>query len=114
MSANEIFREANHLSLPVPADTPAGVAVRIGVLNGFTETPEGAGVGNIDGYASINLEGAFRVDVDGALTKGAPVYIVEADGSLTSTDNAGANPLFGASLSEKAAGIAPAVVKVLN
>lgn len=111
MAKNEVFSEANHLSLPVPADTAAGVAVRVGVLNAFTETPEGAGVGNVEGYASVTLEGAFKVDVTGALTKGQAVYITSA-GALTAT--ATDNALFGASLSEKGSGSGPAVVKVLN
>ena len=109
MATNEIFKEANHLSLPVPANTKAGVAVRIGVLNGFTEVAEGEGVGNIDGYASINLEGAFKVEVDGALTKGQAVYITSA-GALTAT--AGTNAVFGASLSAKGTGKGLAIVKV--
>lgn len=84
MALNEIFKEANHLSLPVPADVPAGSPVRIGVLNGFTETPEGAGVGNVDGYASINMKGAFKVEVEGALTKGQEVFITPTN-TLTTT-----------------------------
>lgn len=110
MATNEIFREANHLSLPVPADTPAGAPVRIGVLNGFTEVPEGEGVGNVDGYSSVNFEGAFKVDVAGAITnKGQAIYITGA-GALTVT--ASGNFPFGSALSVKGAGTGPAVVKV--
>lgn len=109
MAKNEVFKAANHLSLPVPADTPSGKAVRVGVLNGFTETPEGEGVGNIEGYASLNLEGAFKVDVTGTLTVGQVVYITPA-GVLTAT--AAGNFVFGASLRAKGTGVGPSVVRV--
>lgn len=110
MATNEIYREANHLSLPVPADTKAGAPVRIGILNGFTETPEGEGVGNIENHASINFEGAFKVDVVGALEKGQAVFI-KSDNTLTATV-AGSAARFGASLTKKGAGTGPAVVAV--
>lgn len=110
MALNEIFKKAEHLSLPVAADVPAGVPVRVGVLNGFTETPEGAGVGNIEGYASLNLIGAFKVEVAGALTKGQEVFITPA-GALTATAGTG-NFSFGASLSDKGAGTGLAVIAV--
>lgn len=110
MALNEIFKEANHLSLPVPADVPAGSPVRIGVLNGFTETPEGAGVGNVDGYASINMKGAFKVEVEGALTKGQEVFITPTN-TLTTTAGTG-NFSFGASLTERTATSGLAVVAV--
>lgn len=111
MAVNEIFKEANHLSLPVPADIPAGRAVRIGSLNGFTETPEGDGVGNVEGYASINMKGAFKVDVSGALTKGQVVYINPTTQALVAAAGVG-NFTFGVSLSNKGAGVGPAVIAV--
>lgn len=111
MATNEIFKLGTHVSLPVPADTKAGAPVRVGVLNGFTETPEGEGVGNIENYASINFDGAFKVDVAGALTKGQAVYITSA-GALTAT--AASNTFFGASLSAKGTGTGPAVVKPIQ
>lgn len=109
MSKNEVYKEANHLSLPVPADTKAGTPVRIGVLNGWAETPEGEGVGNIEGYASVNFTGAFKVEVAGALTKGQAVYITSAN-TLTAT--AASNALFGAALSAKGSGTGLAIIKV--
>ena len=111
MATNEIFKFGTHVSLPVPADTKAGVPVRIGILNGFSETPEGAGVGNIEGYASINFDGAFQVDVTGALTPGQAVYITSAN-ALTAT--ATGNALFGASLSTKGTGVGKATVKPIQ
>ena len=110
MALNETFKKAEHLSLPVGADVPAGSPVRIGVLNGFTETPEGAGVGNVDGYASINLVGAFKVEVAGALEKGQEVFITPTN-TLTTTAGTG-NFSFGASLTERTATSGLAVVAV--
>lgn len=110
MAMNEIFKEANHLSLPVPTDIPAGNPVRIGVLNGFTETPEGQGVGNVDGYASINMKGAFKVEVAGALEKGQEVFITPTN-TLTATAGTG-NFSFGVSLTERTATSGLAVVAV--
>lgn len=111
MALNEIFKRADHLSLPVPTDVPAGSPVRVGSMNGFTETPEGAGVGNINGYASINFVGAFKVDVAGALTPGQVVYINPTTRALTAAAGTG-NFTFGTSLVTKGTGTAPAVIAV--
>lgn len=46
MALNEKFRDADHLSAPVPAGTPKGAPVRLGGLNGVTVTARGEGVGN--------------------------------------------------------------------
>ena len=36
MALNEVFRDADHLSLPVPVGTLSGAPVRVGGLNGVT------------------------------------------------------------------------------
>ena len=41
MALNEVFKEANHLSLPVPDGTQSGTPLRIGILNAVAETDEG-------------------------------------------------------------------------
>lgn len=124
MALNEVFKEGNHLSLPVPDGTLAGKALRIGVLNAVAETDEGGttavvngitqitgGVGNADNFASLSLVGAWELDVTGALTVGQAVYITGAN-VLTAT--ATGNFLFGAALRAKGSGTGPVVVKVLQ
>lgn len=115
MAKNEIYKEANNLSLPVPVGTKSGDPVRIGGLNGVAQVDEPTAYlatltggynespsSNKPGYASIKLNGAHRFPVATAtaLAVGAPVYITPAN-ALTTTDNSGANALFGYALSVK-------------
>lgn len=110
MALNEVFRDADHIALPVAADTLAGTAIiTAGGLKGVTETPEGQG-GNIDGEASVSLKGAYRLPVTGAVAKGAAVYIPAAGGALTAT--ATGNVLYGHALETKGSGTAPIVVRI--
>lgn len=127
MATNEVFKVGNYVSLPVPVGTLSGAPVRIGGLNGVAQTDEptaeltGKGPyvksksGNIKGYASIALEGAFYLQVPGntALTVGAPVYITPAN-ALSTTDNSGANPVFGHALTAKAGAPGKVVVRISN
>jgi hypothetical protein len=103
MARNEVFRDADYLSLPVPDGTVSGAAVRIGELNGVTATAEGGG-GNSPGYASVWLRGAHDLLVATSTTRGVgdPVYIT-AGGVLTpaSADGETDNGLFGHALSPK-------------
>lgn len=117
MARNEVYKDADYLSLPVPVGTKSGAPVRIGGLNGVAQVDEPtaylastttpayneAPSSNKAGYASIALKGAWRLPVATAtaLAIGAPVYIVTASNTLTTTDNSGANPLFGHALSAK-------------
>lgn len=124
MALNEIFKEANHLSLPVPDDTKAGKPLRIGILNAVAETDEGGatavvngitqitgGVGNKDNFASVSHVGAWLLPVTGTLTVGQAVYITSAN-ALTAT--ASGNFLFGAALRAKGTGLGDVLVKVLQ
>ena len=128
MARNEVYKDADYLSLPVPTGRLSGSAVRVGGLNGVLQTNE-ASVDNPDGdynkapssnepgYASVALKGAFRIPVGTttALAVGDPVYIVTASGNLTTTDNTGANPLFGHALSAKGtAANQPVIVRIAN
>lgn len=107
MARNEVFRDADHLSLPVPADTPAGTPVIVGSIIGITETKEGEG-GNADGYASVWRKGAHKVSVTGAVASvGLPIYITSSN---TLTTTATANTLWGYSLATKGSGTADLVV----
>jgi predicted RecA/RadA family phage recombinase len=126
MARNEVFKDANYLSLPVPVGTLSGAPVRVGQLNGVAQTAEptaylagtaSAGAeawlvpgnyneapsGNKVGFASVALVGAFNIPVatTTALAIGDPVYIVTASNTLTTTSNTGANPVFGVALSVK-------------
>ena len=103
MARNEHLRNANHVSLPVPAGTAPGSPVRVGVLNGVTQTSRATtsewGGGNAAGEASVWLDGSHYLEVAGAITEvGQAVYIV--DGALTATAEGG--DLFGAALATQA------------
>lgn len=103
MARNEHLRDADHLSLPVPAGTVSGDPVRVGVLNGVAQTDRATdanwGGGNATGEASVWLSGSHHFDVVGAVDEvGQAVYI--ADGALTATAEGGA--LFGAALATQA------------
>lgn len=114
MARNQVYKEADFLSLPVATGKLSGSAIRIGGLNGVLLTNEGsvddgsntydkAASSNEAGYASVALKGAFRLPVSTTTTRaiGDPIYIITATGVLTTTDNSGANPLFGHALSAK-------------
>lgn len=124
MALNEVFKEGNHLSLPVPDGTTSGKALRIGILNAVAETDEGGatvvvngitqntgGIGNKDNFASVKLTGVWELEVTGALTVGQAVYITGA-GALTAT--ATGNFLFGSAIRAKGTGLGPAIVKILQ
>lgn len=131
MARNQVFKDADYLSLPVPVGVVSGQPVRVGGLNGVAQTDEAtafingttnppyneAPSGNRPGYASIALKGAFRIPVATATTLnvGDPVYIVTASNTLTTTSNSNANPVFGYALSAKpgVAG-APVIVRIAN
>ena len=127
MARNEVFKNADYLSLPVATGALSGSPVRIGGLNGVLQTNEGsvdkpagdyneAPSSNEAGYASVALKGAFRLNVTTATTLavGAPVYIITATNVLTTTDNSGANPLFGHALSAKGNTAGPVIVRIAN
>ncbi len=113
MARNEVFKNADYLSLPVAEGVESGDPVRIGGLNGVAQTDRGAALdasapyvqdisGNVAVYVSVALKGAFLLPVSTTTTLaiGAPVYITSA-GVLTPTDNSGANALFGHALTPK-------------
>lgn len=131
MAQNEVFRDADHLSLPVPAGKKAGDPVRIGGLNGVCETDRANlgvatlnadgtlnpaynyGGGNPDGQASVWLKGAHVFTVAFAVANvGDPVYIL-ADGSAL-TGTASGNNLYGYALTTKSAPSGPLTVRIAN
>lgn len=125
MARNEVFKDANYLSLPVPTGRLSGQPVRVGGLNGVLSTNEGsvdkpagdynkAPSSNEPGYASVALVGAFRIPVSTTTTLavGDPVYITST-GILTPV--ATSNNLFGHALSAKGATAdQPVIVRIAN
>lgn len=115
------------ISLPVPAGTKSGDAVKVGSFVGVAATnradstvtpiPEFGG-GNADGYATVLIDGAYLLTVDGAVAgPGTPVNI-SGTGPFTLSTAAGGT-LFGYTVpgpnnkyASKATGSGPAVVRV--
>ena len=112
MALNEKFRDADHLSAPVPAGTPKGAPVRLVRLNGVTVTACGEGVGNGPGNATVCLKGGYEFEVAFAVTNfGDPIYITPAN-ALSGT--ASGNALYGHALTTKAAAAGPLTVRIAN
>ena len=117
MAKNEVYKDADYLTLPVANGLLSGSPVRVGGLNGVLQTNEGDLVTNEEGFASVALKGAFRIPVATTTTLaiGAPVYIITASNTLTTTDNSAANPLFGHALSAKGSTAnQPVIVRIAN
>lgn len=129
MARNEVYKNADYLSLPVPSGKLSGDPVRIGGLNAVLQTNEGsvddgnivtypynkAPSSNEVGYASVALKGAFRIPVSTTTTLaiGDPVYIITASNLLTPV--ASGNVLFGYALSVKGATAnQPVIVRITN
>lgn len=123
MARNEVFRDADHLSLPVPAGTVSGAPLRIGTLNVVTETDRadssvidplrGPAVNlNPNGYATCWLKGAHVFTVGFAVANvGDPIYITPGN-ALTATSSG--NSLYGAALSVKGATPGPLTVRLVG
>jgi len=126
MATNEVFRDADNLSLPVPTGTLSGAPLRIGAINCIATTDEGSvtrtpapglwvqpsgGIGNKAGYASVRTSGSWLVPVTGALTLGQLVYIT-AGNVLTATTTG--NKVWGKALRTKGTGTAPVIVKIVD
>jgi predicted RecA/RadA family phage recombinase len=132
MALNEVFRDADHLSLPVPEGTKSGDPVRVGGLNGVAltdaadtgATPDpvyGPAVNlNADGNASVALKGAFSFTVSFAVSNvGDPIYM-DADGHLTANAQTGTgegavdNDLYGHALNTKSSSSGTLIVRLAN
>lgn len=108
MATNQKFNRADSMSLPVADGTLAGVPVFVGDLPGTTRTAEGEG-GNANLFATVDLVGAYQFTVTGALTPGAKVYRVTADGTLNASATSAV--LWGYSLTTKGAPAGLATVR---
>lgn len=117
MATNEVFRNADHLTLPVVAGTVSGDPVIVGALAGVAQTNRETG--EVD--ATVWLTGAYKLTVDGATAVGQKVYYV-GDGTTrntiltTAADSGGTTPvpntLFGHALETKTAAAAVITVRV--
>ena len=118
MATNIVYKPGQHLAAPVPANTKAGTAVRIGGLNAITVTDRAktdvaplnadgtintaynAGGGNANGNASVWFAGGgpaivHNVTTAAAPTFGAPIYFDPAGVATKLTTTAGALAVFG-------------------
>lgn len=130
MAKNEVYKDADYLSLPVATGKKSGDPVRVGGLNGVLQTNEGSvdraarniatpnykgpasPSSNEDGFASVALKGAWRLPTTSAVASvGLPIYITSA-GALVTADSG--NSLFGHALSTKASGAGTVIVRIAN
>lgn len=113
MATNNVYAWTRTRSLPVASGTESGDPVIVGSLVGVALTDRSAD-GNADGNATVALDGAFTVNVTTTTTRsvGQPVYIITATGVITTTDNSGANPLFGYCLEAKGSAAADVLVEI--
>lgn len=102
MAKNQVFAPSKTRSLPVADGTESGDPVIVGSIVGVALTSKGEG-GNAAGNATVALDGAFDLPIGTttSLAVGAKVFIVTSTGALTTTDNSGANPVFGKVLEAK-------------
>lgn len=70
MATNEVFRDADHITLPVVASVVSGEVVKVGSLIGVAQTSRDS-----DGNATVWRKGAFRVTAAAATyAVGDPIY----------------------------------------
>jgi predicted RecA/RadA family phage recombinase len=116
MATNQQFDKATSLHLPVPSGTVSGAPVVVGALMGTARCKEGDG-GHGAGFAAVDIEGAYRIPVVGAVKAGAAVYIAgsaDANGLLTAaslTATSTSNTLWGYALETKSSGTATITVR---
>lgn len=105
MATNEVLRNADHITLPVPSGTKAGDPVKVGSLVGVAQTDRDA-----DGNATVWRKGSYSLTVSDAVASvGLPLYVA-GDGTsrITSlTTTATGNTLFGYSHGTKGATAGP-------
>lgn len=112
MAKNEQLSQSDDLALEVGTAVPSGAPVRVGTINGVTQTESGdlvntAGHSSIatsypSGFAAVKTNGVHKLEVvlTGNRAAGFPVYATPPSGNaittLTDVTNSGANKLFGA------------------
>lgn len=102
MAKNMVYGPKRTRSLPVADGMVSGAVYMVGKLPVVLLTDEGKG-GNADNFASCALDGAVKAAVATATTVavGGTIYYITSSKSLTTTDNSGANPVYGYALTPK-------------
>lgn len=107
MATNEVYDEANDLTLPVIANTVSGSPVIVGMIPGVATTSRDA-----SGNATVKTRGVHNVSVTGAITFiGQPVYITSATYALVVAPGTGIQ-LYGHAMALKSAGAASIPVRL--
>ena len=77
MALNEIYKDGNELVLPVASTVVSGALVQVGALVGVAQHDAKLGEdGNY--YATLKLNGVFKVTTSVAVTVGAALYLTSA------------------------------------
>jgi predicted RecA/RadA family phage recombinase len=107
MAINEVFDDADDITLPVPAYVVSGSPVIVGMIPGVATTGRDA-----NGNATVRTVGAHNVSVTGAIASvGLPVYITSATGALVVAPGAGIQ-LYGHALATKGSGAGVIPVRI--
>ena len=102
MAKNQRYENALHITVTAPYAVTSGSPVRVGSICGVALIDAAAGE-----RVTIWLDGSWDLQVTGATSEGAPVYITSS-GALNVT--ATGNYLFGIALGAKAAAAGPVEV----
>jgi predicted RecA/RadA family phage recombinase len=98
MALNEVYTNANELVLPVASTVKSGDLVQVGQIVGVAQNDAVTGEdGNT--YATLKLNGVFRLTTSVAVTVGAAVYLTSA-GAVNVT--ASGNKFIGHAVTAKA------------
>jgi predicted RecA/RadA family phage recombinase len=77
MAINEIYKDGNELVLPVASTVNSGDLVQVGQIVGVAQNDAVTGQdGNT--YATIKMNGVFKLTTAVAVTVGAAVYVTSA------------------------------------
>lgn len=90
MALNQVYDDAESLSLPVEVGVESGDPVLVGDLPGVALTDRDAG-----GYATVRMAGAFELEVKGVGTSGnakvevGDILHLQTDGDINKKTNSG-------------------------
>lgn len=77
MALNEIYKDGNELVLPVASTVKSGDLVQVGQLIGVAQNDAVTGE-NGSTYATLKMNGVFKVSTLVAVTVGQAVYVTSA------------------------------------
>jgi predicted RecA/RadA family phage recombinase len=98
MALNEIYKDGNELVLPVASTVNSGDLVQVGQIIGVAQNDAVEGEdGNT--YATIKMNGVFKLTTSVAVTVGAAVYVTSG-GTINVT--ASGNKFIGHAVTAKA------------